>query len=121
MARVFNVEEVETKLVLGEDAVEEFGQGGGTDQKEGGLPDVEGAADGVVTAVDERLQLRAQTVEIDRRGDDEHIGIRQLAVYNGHIVLLHASVTLAREARVAPRTRMHRVIVYRNNFYVVLF
>ena len=67
VAHVFDMEEVETELVLGEDAVEELGQGGGTDQKEGGLPDVEGVADGVVTAVDEGLQLRTQTVEIDRR------------------------------------------------------
>ena len=121
VARVFDVDEVETELVLGVDAVEELGQGGGTDQKEGGLPDVEGVADGVVTAVDEGLQLRTQTIEIDWRCDDEHVGICQLAVYYRHVVLLHASVTLARETRVAPRTRMHRVIVYRNNFYVVLF
>lgn len=70
MTRIFDVEEVETELVLGEDAVEELGQGGGADQKEGGLPDVEGVADGVVTAVDEGLQLRTQTVEIGRRFTD---------------------------------------------------
>ena len=113
------MEKVETELVLGEDAVEEFGQGGGTDQKEGGFADVEGVADGVVTAVNKSLQLRTQTIEIDRRGDDEHVGIRQLAVYNGHVVLLHARITLAREARVAPHARMHRVIMHRNDLHVV--
>ena len=119
VAHVFNVEVVETELVLGEDAVEQLGQGGGADQKNSGLPDVEGVADRVVTAVDKSLQLRTQTVEIDRRGDDEHVGIRQLLVNEWHVVFLHTSVTLACETRVAPHARMHRVIVYRNDLHEV--
>ena len=52
LAGVFQLEEVQTKLILGKDAVKQFRKSGSTHKQKSHLLDVESISDGIVEAVD---------------------------------------------------------------------
>ena len=76
-------------------------------------------ADGIVESVDDCLELRAQAVEIHRRGDDEHLGLGHFFVDDLHVVFLAARMVFAGKARIAPDAGIDLVIVNGDDFDMV--
>ena len=81
--------------------------------------DMKRIANRIVETVDNRFQLGAQPIEIHRRCNHEHFGIRHFFVDNLHIIFLAALVVFAGKARIATDARIDFVLVNRDDFDMV--
>ena len=74
----------------------------------------------IVEPIDNGFQLCADTIEIDWRGNDEHICMVHLFIDEGHVILLSTRVAFAHKASVTTQTRIHLDIAYRYYLHMML-
>ena len=80
---------------------------------------MESIADGIMEPVDDDLQLCADTIEIDWRGDDEHICLVHLFIDDYHVILLSTD-SVRFEASVTSHAWIHFVITHRDDLHMMM-
>ena len=70
--------------------------------------------------VNQRLQLRADAIEIYRRSDDESICFSQFLIDQRHIVILDTGMVFIGKTAVAPCTWVDTIISHGNNFNFIM-
>ena len=113
---ILQLEEVQAELILGKDAVEQFGKTGSTYEQYSRFLDMVCISDGIVKAVNDSLQLCTQTIEIHRRGYHQHICYSHLIIDETHIVFLNTSIVLILETSITAHARVDLIVM--NRYYL---
>ena len=89
----------------------------GQDQSE--PSDSEFIPHGCMQPVHQRFQLRADSIEVNGRRNDQRIRLRQFPVDSRHIILLHAAMPFTGVALVAAKAWVDPVICRGNHFHLM--
>ena len=80
---------------------------------------MESISDWIMEPVDDSLQLSTDAIEINWRGNDEHICLVHLLIDEDHVILLGTDAVRF-ETCIASQTRIHLIITYRDYLYLMM-
>lgn len=117
---IFEIEETADKPVLRFYGIKNFRQRCRRHQQKSCFPYSERISQGRMQSVDDCFQLCTDSVKIDGRSNDEHIGICQFSVYGLHVVILKAGIAFPFKTGIATNAGLNPEICDRHEVDLVI-